>query len=228
MHVSTDEVYGSLGPDDPAFCETTAYDPHSPYSASKAASDHFARAYFHTYGLPVLVTNCSNNYGPYQFPEKLIPLMILNALEGKPLPVYGDGRNVRDWLFVEDHCQAISRVLEAGKPGETYTVGGHSECPNLQVVETICALVDELRPELPHRPCRDLIKFVTDRPGHDQRYAIDTTKIERDLQWRPKQDFTSGLRRTVQWYLENPRWVERVTSGKYRRERLGLSGEPAR
>ncbi len=228
LHVSTDEVYGSLGPDDPPFCETTAYDPHSPYSASKAASDHFARAYFHTYGLPVLITNCSNNYGPYQFPEKLIPLMILNALEGKPLPVYGDGRNVRDWLFVEDHCHAIARVLQEGRPGQTYTIGGHSECTNLEVVETICTLVDELRPALPHRPSRNLIKFVTDRPGHDQRYAIDTTKIEKELGWKPLQNFSSGLRRTVQWYLDNPQWVDRVTSGKYRRERLGLASESER
>ena len=224
LHVSTDEVYGSLGPNDPPFCETTAYDPHSPYSASKAASDHFARAFFHTYGLPVLVTNCSNNYGPYQFPEKLIPLMILNALEGKPLPVYGDGRNVRDWLFVEDHCRAIARVLDAGRPGETYTIGGRSEQANLDVVHTICDLIDELRPELPYMPCRDLVRFVKDRPGHDQRYAIDTSKIERELGWKPAQNFTSGLRQTVQWYLDNRTWVERVTSGSYRRERLGLGG----
>ena len=227
LHVSTDEVYGSLGPEDPPFSETTAYDPHSPYSASKAASDHFVRAFHHTYGLPALITNCSNNYGPYQFPEKLIPLIILNALEGKPLPVYGDGQNVRDWLFVEDHCRAIARVLEAGRPGQTYTVGGHSERTNLEVVETICAAVDALRPDLAHGPTRSLIRFVADRPGHDRRYAIDTAKIERELSWRPTVDFTTGLRRTVAWYLENPGWVERVTSGSYRRERLGLgAGSP--
>jgi dTDP-glucose 4,6-dehydratase len=222
LHVSTDEVYGSLGPADPSFSESTPYDPHSPYSASKAASDHFVRAFHHTYGLPTLVTNCSNNYGPYQFPEKLIPLIILNALEGKPLPVYGDGRNVRDWLFVEDHCRAIQRVLDAGQPGQTYNIGGHSERTNLQVVETICATVDESRPRLAHGPSRSLIRFVTDRPGHDRRYAIDTSKIERDLGWRPTVDFSSGLMRTVRWYLDNPTWVERVTSGSYRRERLGL------
>jgi dTDP-glucose 4,6-dehydratase len=221
LHVSTDEVYGSLGFEDPAFTETTAYDPHSPYSASKAASDHFVRAFHHTYGLPTLVTNCSNNYGPYQFPEKLIPLMILNALEGKPLPVYGDGQNVRDWLYVEDHCRAIRRVLEAGQPGETYNIGGQSERTNLQVVEAICAAVEALRPGLAHGPCRSLITYVKDRPGHDRRYAIDTRKIERELGWKPAQDFASGLEQTVRWYLENPTWVERVTSGKYRRERLG-------
>lgn len=222
LHISTDEVYGSLGPADPAFCESTPYDPHSPYSASKAASDHFARAYYDTYGLPTIVTNCSNNYGPYQFPEKLIPLMILNALAGKPLPVYGDGSNVRDWLFVEDHCEALHRVLEAGRPGQTYTIGGRSERTNLEVVQTICDLVDELRPGLPHSPCRSLIKFVTDRPGHDRRYAIDTTKISRELGWKPRQDFTSGLRRTVSWYLNNPAWIERIASGAYCGERLGL------
>ena len=223
LHVSTDEVYGSLGPDDPAFRETTAYDPHSPYSASKAASDHFVRAFHHTYGLPTLITNCSNNYGPYQFPEKLIPLMILNAIEGKPLPVYGDGQNVRDWLFVDDHCRAIRRVLEAGRPGETYTVGGHSERTNLR-----CGAHDlrHSRPTAPRpgtRPCRSLIKFVKDRPGHDRRYAIDTTKIASELQWRPAQGFDGGLEQTVQWYLDNHDWIERVTSGKYRRERLGLA-----
>ena len=222
VHVSTDEVYGSLGPEDPPFSESTAYDPHSPYSASKAASDHFVRAFWHTYGLPTIITNCSNNYGPYQFPEKLIPLMILNAFEGKPLPVYGDGRNVRDWLFVDDHCRAIHQVHLTGKPGETYTIGGHSERTNLEVVEIICSLVDELRPNLPHNPSRSLIHFVRDRPGHDRRYAIDTTKIERELGWRPSKDFESGLRATVRWYLENPIWIERVTSGTYRRERLGL------
>jgi dTDP-glucose 4,6-dehydratase len=227
LHVSTDEVYGSLGADDPSFCESTAYDPHSPYSASKAASDHFARAFYHTYGLPVLVTNCSNNYGPFQFPEKLIPLMILNALEGKPLPVYGDGRNVRDWLHVDDHCQALERVLEAGRPGQTYVIGGHGERTNLEVVHAICDLVDELRPGLPHAPCRGLIRFVTDRPGHDRRYAIDPSKIAGELGWRPRQSFEEGLRETVRWYLDHSRWVERVTSGTYRRERLGLSAEGA-
>lgn len=221
LHVSTDEVYGSLGPTG-KFTETTPYAPNSPYSASKAASDHFVRAFHHTYGLPTLTTNCSNNYGPYQFPEKLIPLMILNALEGKNLPVYGDGRNIRDWLYVEDHCRAIQRVLDAGKPGEVYNIGGDCERTNLQVVEAICAAVDALRPGLPHAPCKSLITFVADRPGHDRRYAMDTTKIERELLWRPQEGFESGLARTVRWYLENPEWVERVTSGSYRRERLGL------
>jgi len=222
LHVSTDEVYGSLGPTG-KFTETTPYDPRSPYSASKAASDHFVRAFHHTYGLPTLVTNCSNNYGPYQFPEKLIPLVILNALEGKPLPVYGDGGNVRDWLYVEEHCRALMRVLEAGEPGETYNIGGDSERTNLQVVEAICAAVDELRPGLPHAPCRSLVTFVKDRPGHDRRYAMDTTKISRELGWRPRVDFETGLKETVRWYLEHPDWVERVSSGSYRRERLGLS-----
>ncbi len=221
LHVSTDEVYGSLGAEG-KFTEATSYDPHSPYSASKAASDHFVRAYRDTYGLPTIVTNCSNNYGPYQFPEKLIPLMILNALEGKPLPVYGDGQNIRDWLFVEDHARALSLVLDAGKPGETYNVGGDCERTNLHVVETICRTVDMLRPGLAHAPCRSLLTFVTDRPGHDRRYAIDTAKIRRELGWQPREDFESGLRRTVAWYLENSRWVERATSGTYRRERLGL------
>jgi dTDP-glucose 4,6-dehydratase len=221
LHVSTDEVYGSLGPAG-KFTETTPYDPRSPYSASKAASDHFVRAFAHTYGLPTLTTNCSNNYGPYQFPEKLMPLMILNALEGKPLPVYGDGRNVRDWLFVEDHCAAIQRVLEAGRTGQTYNIGGACERTNLEVVEAICATVDALRPGLPHAPCRSLVTHVADRPGHDRRYAMDTTKIERELGWRPREDFESGLERTVRWYLDHPQWVERVTSGSYRRERLGL------
>jgi len=221
LHVSTDEVYGSLGPTG-KFAETTPYAPNSPYSASKAASDHFARAYHHTYGLPVLITNCSNNYGPYQFPEKLIPLMILNALEGKPLPVYGDGQQVRDWLFVEDHCHAVRAVLARGTPGEVYNIGGDCEQTNLNVVRTIAAIVDELRPGLPHAPCSSLITMVTDRPGHDRRYAIDATKIRQQLGWRPKEDFRSGLRRTVQWYLDNLAWVERITSGKYRRQRLGL------
>lgn len=222
LHVSTDEVYGSLGPGDPPFTETTRYDPHSPYSASKAASDHFVRAFGDTYGLPVLVTNCSNNYGPYQFPEKLIPLMVLNAIEGKPLPVYGDGKNVRDWLYVEDHCRAIMRVLEAGAPGQTYNIGGNSERANIDVVHALCDAVDRLRPGLAHAPCRGLITYVKDRPGHDRRYAIDTSKLERELGWKPRQDFETGLEHTVRWYLENPGWVERVTSGKYRRERLGV------
>jgi dTDP-glucose 4,6-dehydratase len=221
LHVSTDEVYGSLGATG-RFVETSPYDPSSPYSASKAAADHLARAYFRTYGLPVLVTNCSNNYGPYQFPEKLIPLMILNAVEGKPLPVYGDGQNVRDWLFVEDHCRALWRVLTAGRPGETYNIGGNCEQKNLDVVQTICRIVDELRPDLPHAPCSSLIKFVKDRPGHDRRYAIDAGKIARELGWQPEHDFASGMKRTVQWYLDNPQWVARVASGEYQRERLGL------
>ncbi len=221
LHVSTDEVYGSLGPAG-SFTEETPYAPNSPYSASKAAADHFARAYHHTYGLPVLVTNCSNNYGPYQFPEKLIPLMILNAVEGKPLPVYGDGQQVRDWLYVEDHCRAVRTVLARGTPGEVYNIGADCERTNLDVVREIAAMVDRLRPDLPHRPCASLITFVTDRPGHDRRYAIDAAKLRRQLGWEPQEDFQSGLERTVRWYLENPAWVERVTSGKYRRERLGL------
>jgi dTDP-glucose 4,6-dehydratase len=221
LHVSTDEVFGSLGPTG-KFSETTPYAPNSPYSASKAAADHFVRAFHHTYGLPTLATNCSNNYGPYQFPEKLIPLMILNALTGKKLPVYGDGKNIRDWLYVEDHCRAILRVLEAAKPGETYNIGGNAEHTNLEVVHAICDAVDALRPNLPHAPCRSLLNFVKDRPGHDRRYAIDASKIERELGWRPRENFESGLRRTVEWYLNNDEWVERVASGKYRGERLGL------
>ena len=215
LHVSTDEVYGTLSPEDPAFSETTAYAPNSPYAASKAGSDHLARAYHHTYGMPVLTTNCSNNYGPYQFPEKLIPLMILNALEGKPLPVYGDGRNVRDWLFVGDHCTAIRRVLEAGRPGETYNVGGNSERANIDVVTTICDLVDEMRPTN-DGPRRRLIAYVEDRPGHDRRYAIDATKLAQELGWKPAEQFESGLRKTVAWYLENPGWIESVRTGAYR------------
>jgi dTDP-glucose 4,6-dehydratase len=207
------------------FTESSPYDPSSPYSASKAAADHFARAYFRTYGLPVLVTNCSNNYGPYQFPEKLIPLMILNALEGKPLPVYGDGQNVRDWLFVEDHGRALWRVLTAGRPGETYNIGGNCQQKNLDVVRTICQIVDELRPGLPHAPCTSLITFVQDRPGHDRRYAIDAEKIRRELGWQPEHDFAAGMRQTVEWYLNNPEWVRRVASGDYQRERLGLLHE---
>jgi len=230
LHVSTDEVYGTLGRDEPAFCETTAYAPNSPYAASKAGSDHLARAYFHTFGLPVVTTNCSNNYGPYQFPEKLIPLMILNALEGKALPVYGDGKNVRDWLFVEDHCAAIRVVLERGRPGETYNVGGNSERANIDVVTAICDLVDELRPGL-GRSRRTLIAFVADRPGHDRRYAIDAGKIARELGWKPAEGFESGLRKTVKWYLEHGDWVDSVRTGAYRewieknyaeRERQGL------
>jgi dTDP-glucose 4,6-dehydratase len=220
LHVSTDEVYGSLGAEG-LFTETTAYSPNSPYSASKAASDHFVRAYHHTYGLPVLITNCSNNYGPYQFPEKLIPLMILNALEGRPLPVYGDGLNVRDWLYVEDHCAAIELVLQRGVVGECYNVGGNNEQTNIAIVKQVCALVDRLCPGLSHAPCESLIQYVRDRPGHDRRYAIDASKISSELGWKPQQDFASGLEHTVRWYLENPVWVERVQSGKYRRERLG-------
>ena len=215
LHVSTDEVYGTLGEDDPAFSETTAYAPNSPYAASKAASDHLVRAYHHTYGLPVLTTNCSNNYGPYQFPEKLIPLMILNALEGKPLPVYGDGANVRDWLFVEDHCSAIRTVLERGKVGETYNIGGNSERTNIDVVTTICDLVDELRPDPSRGSRRGLITFVKDRPGHDRRYAINASKIEEQLGWRPAERFESGLRRTVEWYLDHLEWVDNVRTGNY-------------
>jgi len=216
LHVSTDEVYGTLGPDDAAFSETTAYAPNSPYAASKAGSDHLARAYFHTFGLPVLTTNCSNNYGPYQFPEKLIPLMILNALEGKPLPVYGDGKNVRDWLFVEDHCAAIRAVLERGRPGETYNVGGNSERANIDVVTAICDLVDEMRPQPGVAPRRRLITYVQDRPGHDRRYAIDARKIERELGWKPAESFEGGLRKTVRWYLEQSEWVNSVRTGAYR------------
>lgn len=214
LHVSTDEVYGSLG-ETGLFTETTAYQPNSPYSATKAGSDHLVRAWHHTYGLPVLTTNCSNNYGPYQFPEKLIPLMIQNALTGKALPVYGQGSNIRDWLYVEDHCRAIERVLEKGVPGEVYNVGGHNEKTNLEVVHTLCALLDELLPESAQRPHRQLIKFVTDRPGHDQRYAIDAGKIQRELGWSPEETFETGLRKTVQWYLENDSWVQSVTSGDY-------------
>jgi dTDP-glucose 4,6-dehydratase len=216
LHVSTDEVYGSLGPQDQAFSETSAYAPNSPYAASKAASDHLVRAYYHTYGLPVITTNCSNNYGPFQFPEKLIPLMILNALEGKPLPVYGDGGNVRDWLFVTDHCSAIRAVLEGGSIGETYNIGGNSEQKNIKVVQDICDVVDELRPDGALGPRRRLVTFVTDRPGHDRRYAINTSKINRELGWRPAETFEGGLRKTVAWYLENASWVDGVRTGAYR------------
>jgi len=216
LHVSTDEVYGTLGIDDSAFCETTAYAPNSPYAASKAASDHMVRAYQHTFGLPTLTTNCSNNYGPFQFPEKLIPLMVLNALEGKPLPVYGDGKNVRDWLYVEDHCSAIQTVLEHGAIGETYNIGGNSERANIDVVTTLCDLVDEMRPDVSAGTRRRLITYVEDRPGHDRRYAIDATKISRDLGWKPSEQFESGLRKTVRWYLENSAWVDSVRTGAYR------------
>ena len=215
LHVSTDEVYGSLGPNDPPFSETTPYAPNSPYSASKAAADHLVRAYHHTYGLPTLTTNCSNNYGRFQFPEKLIPLMILNSRDGKPLPVYGDGKNVRDWLYVDDHCQAISTVLEKGRPGETYNIGGWNEKCNLEIVQTICDIVDDSAPTI-GKPRRELVTFVKDRPGHDRRYAMDATKIERELGWRPKETFESGIRKTVSWYLENEDWVRDVTSGSYR------------
>ena len=216
LHISTDEVYGSLGAADPAFTETTAFAPNSPYSASKAASDHLVRAYHHTYGLPVLTTNCSNNYGPLQFPEKLIPLVIHNALAGKPLPIYGDGSNIRDWLYVSDHCSAICRVLEAGRVGETYNIGGCNEKSNLDVVKTVCGILDELHPDSPVIPHASLITFVKDRPGHDQRYAIDATKIERELGWTPSETFETGIRKTVAWYLANQDWVAHVTSGEYR------------
>jgi dTDP-glucose 4,6-dehydratase len=216
LHVSTDEVYGSLEKDDPAFSETTAYAPNSPYAASKAASDHLARAYHHTWGLPVVTTNCSNNYGPFQFPEKLIPLVILNALESKHLPVYGDGMNVRDWLFVEDHCSAIRTVLDKGRIGETYNIGGNSERTNIDVVRTICDLVDEMRPTAGSAPRRNLITFVEDRPGHDRRYAIDAAKLSSELSWMPAEQFETGLRKTVRWYLDHGAWVDSVRTGAYR------------
>jgi dTDP-glucose 4,6-dehydratase len=216
LHVSTDEVYGSLGKDDPAFRETNRYEPNSPYSASKAASDHLVRAYHHTYGLPVLTTNCSNNYGPYHFPEKLIPLCIHNALAGKSLPIYGDGQQIRDWLYVKDHCSAIRRVLEAGTVGEVYNVGGWNEKANLDVVHTLCDMLDELSPRADGQSYRAQITFVTDRPGHDRRYAIDATKLERALGWKPAETFETGIRKTVQWYLDNNDWVDNVTSGAYR------------
>ena len=222
LHVSTDEVYGSLGPTG-KFTETTPYAPNSPYSASKAASDHFVRAYHHTYGLPTLTTNCSNNYGPFQFPEKLIPLMILNCLEGKPLPVYGDGAQVRDWLYVGDHCRAIRAVLSRGRLGEVYNIGGDSEKKNLEVVHAICAAVDALRPGLPHAPCTSLITYVKDRPGHDRRYAIDFGKIHTELGWKPSLSFSEAIQQTVAWYLDNPAWVSSIASGGYRRARLGLA-----
>ena len=216
LHVSTDEVYGTLAPDAPAFTEDHVYEPNSPYSASKAASDHLVRAWHHTHGLPVLTTNCSNNYGPYHFPEKLIPLMIVNALSAKPLPIYGDGQQVRDWLYVTDHCSAIRRVLEAGRPGEVYNIGGWNEKTNLQIVHTLCDLLDELQPRADGQSYRTQIQHVTDRPGHDRRYAIDARKIERELGWRPAETFDTGIRKTVQWYLANPEWVANVQSGAYR------------
>jgi len=215
-HVSTDEVYGSLSLTDPAFTETNPYEPNSPYSASKAASDHLVRAWFHTYGFPVVTTNCSNNYGPYHFPEKLIPLVILNALAGKPLPIYGDGQQIRDWLYVGDHCSAIREVLAKGKLGETYNIGGWNEKPNIEVVKTICQILDELKPRADGKSYAEQITFVKDRPGHDRRYAIDASKVERELGWRPAETFDTGIRKTVQWYLNNPVWVEGVVSGSYR------------
>lgn len=221
-HISTDEVYGSLGPTG-LFAETTAYQPNSPYSASKAASDHLVRAWHHTFHLPTVTTNCSNNYGPFQFPEKLIPLMILNALEGKQLPVYGNGQNIRDWLYVDDHADALLLVLKTGKLGETYNVGGNNEQTNLNVVHTICDILDEIKPDTRWRSRRELIKYVQDRPGHDMRYAIDATKITRDLGWRAKENFNSGIKKTVSWYLENTGWCQRVQDGTYRRERLGVN-----
>lgn len=216
VHVSTDEVFGSLTKDEPAFNESTPYQPNSPYSASKAASDHLVRAYHHTYGLPVVTTNCSNNYGPYHFPEKLVPLMINNALEGRPLPIYGDGQQIRDWLYVTDHCSAIRRVLEAGKTGETYNIGGWNEKTNLDVVHTLCSILDEYQPRADGRSYKDQITFVKDRPGHDRRYAIDARKIEAELGWRPAETFDSGIRKTVRWYLDNRAWVKNVTDGSYR------------
>jgi dTDP-glucose 4,6-dehydratase len=236
LHVSTDEVFGSLG-EAGAFSEISRYAPNSPYAATKAGSDHLVRAYHHTYGLPVVTTNCSNNFGPFQFPEKLIPLMVLNALEGKPLPVYGDGQNVRDWLFVEDHCEAIHAAIDRGVPGETYLIGGHNERKNIDLVHTLCALLDELAPPRDSRALeragrklgsyRELVTFVTDRPGHDRRYAIDASKVRRELGWAPRHTFEEGMKRTIEWYLGNRAWCDAITSGTYRRERLGLSS-PAR
>ena len=217
LHVSTDEVYGALSPEDPPFTETNPFEPNSPYAASKASSDHLVRAWHHTYGLPVLTTNCSNNYGPYHFPEKLIPLVILNALNGKPLPIYGDGQQVRDWLFVKDHCNAIIRVLTSGRVGETYNIGGWNEKPNLRVVKTICTQLDQLRPRADGKTYATQIIYVKDRPGHDRRYAIDARKIEQELGWKPKETFETGIKKTIQWYLDNPKWVEDVTSGEYRK-----------
>ncbi len=222
LHVSTDEVYGSLRPQDPAFTEETPFAPNSPYAASKAGSDHLVRAFYHTYGFPVLTTNCSNNYGPLQFPEKLIPLMIQNALEGRALPIYGDGMNVRDWLYVRDHCTAIRLVLDRGRLGETYNVGGLNEQPNMAVIDTLCALLDELRPREDGQSYTTLKTFVKDRPGHDRRYAIDCAKISRELGWQPAESFATGLRKTVEWYLANRGWCADISSGKYRQERLGV------
>jgi dTDP-glucose 4,6-dehydratase len=222
-HISTDEVYGSLG-ESGLFTEQTAYQPNSPYSATKAGSDHLVRAWHHTFGLPVVMTNCSNNYGPYQFPEKLIPLMINNALAGKPLPVYGSGENIRDWLYVDDHVEALQLVLEKGVVGENYNIGGFNEHTNLDVVHRLCDILDELLPESPHKPHRQLITFVTDRPGHDQRYAIDASKIQQELGWQPRETFDTGLRKTVEWYLHNKVWNQRVLDGSYQQERLGLGG----
>lgn len=216
LHVSTDEVYGSLGPEDPSFHEGTPYAPNSPYSATKAAGDHLVRAYHHTYGLPTLTTNCSNNYGPRQFPEKLIPLMILNGLNGKSLPIYGDGRNIRDWLFVDDHCEALHSVLTHGRLGNVYNIGGRCEKTNLEVVHTVCAILDELFPGSPHSPHSQLIAFIEDRAGHDRRYAVDTTKVSSELSWYPKETFHSGIRKTVQWYLGNPTWIDTVQTGAYK------------
>ncbi len=229
LHVSTDEVYGTLEPQAPAFAEDHGYAPNSPYSASKAASDHLVRAWHHTYGLPVLTTNCSNNYGPLHFPEKLIPLVIVNALAGKALPIYGDGQQVRDWLYVRDHCRAIARVLEAGRVGEVYNIGGWNEITNLDIVHTVCALLDELRPRADGAAYADQIHFVQDRPGHDRRYAIDARKLERELGWKPAETFTSGIRKTVQWYLDNPAWVAQVQSGAYRQwvdQQYGAGAQP--
>ena len=215
LHVSTDEVYGSLGVDDPAFTETTPYAPNSPYSASKAGSDHLARAYFHTYGMPTIITNCSNNYGSYHFPEKLIPLMCINILLGKPLPVYGDGQNVRDWLYVRDHCQALDTVIHKGKAGETYNIGGNNEVKNIDLVRMLCKLMDELAPDLPVKPARNLITFVKDRPGHDRRYAIDASKIRTELGWQPQETVEGGLRKTIQWYLDHRDWWQPLLSKEY-------------
>lgn len=222
-HISTDEVYGSLG-ETGLFTETTAYQPNSPYSATKAGSDHLVRAWHHTYGLPVVMTNCSNNYGPFQFPEKLIPLMVNNALVGKPLPVYGNGQNIRDWLYVDDHVEALKLVLEKGQVGESYNIGGFNEHTNLDVVNMLCEILDDLRPDSEHKPHKDLVEFVTDRPGHDQRYAIDASKIQQELGWKPRETFESGLRKTVQWYLENREWNQHIMDGSYQQQRLGLGG----
>ncbi len=222
LHISTDEVFGSLAPSDPASTEITPYAPNSPYSASKASADHFVRSYFHTYRLPTLITNCSNNYGFYQFPEKLIPLIIMNGISGNPLPIYGDGQNIRDWLFVEDHCRAIELVLDSGIPGETYNIGGAAERTNMWLVHKLCEILDELLPNSPHLPHHQLITYVVDRPGHDRRYAVDFTKIQRELGWQPQEDIESGLRKTVRWYLNNQIWCQQVTIDKYNFERLGV------